>query len=177
MRLVGWLSLSIGFALAIGFPLVLLGAPKEAVWPIALAFGAILLVVRPGGTIERFMGGLFAYGLVFSVWCVAGVVVCILLALVFSGFRAPVPIYLILGFGLFGVIRELARLQVQPGFVSATEESRDGVVPIEVAPSPLPSNAQAPASVPASSSLPSLSFDNTKQRMEARARVRRELGE
>ena len=173
MRFMGWLSLSIGFALALAFPLLLLGAPKEAVWPIALVCGAILLVLRPGGTTERFFGGLFAYGLVFSLWCVAGLVVCMPLALLFSGFRAPAPVYVIAAFGIFGAIRELAKVD-PPARVAAgllQEPASAHALPMIEA-----HRQEAPSKAPLSPSA-LLRFDNTKQRMEARAKARRELGE
>ena len=173
----GWLALSIGFAVGLAFPLILLGAPKEAVWPIALVCGAILLAVRPGGTVERFMSGLFSYGLVFSTWCVLGVIVCIPLALVFSGFRAPTPLYVVLAFGLFGVIRELAKPPVQPHIAIPPEATASAAWPVEVSASgPLgrPEVSASTTTIPSPSSTP---FDNTQQRREARTKVRRELGE
>jgi hypothetical protein len=176
MRFIGWLSLSVGFALALGFPMVLLGFPLEAVWPVALACGAVLLIVRRGGTIEASMNSLFAYGLVFSVWCVAGLAVCVPLALAFSGFRAPMPLYVIFAFGLFGVVREVDKSQHR----ASVAEPKQDLGPSAVSPTSTPSAPTSVAQSPTSVEPPApraATFDNTRQRMEARKRVRRDLGE
>jgi hypothetical protein len=109
-KLMGWIALAIFVALAIGFPLILLGVPKEYIWPLALSAATIMLIVRPGGTADRFLTNFFAYALVFAIWCVAGVVVTIILHLIF-GIQRPTTIIVVLLVGAFGVVREATKSQ------------------------------------------------------------------
>jgi hypothetical protein len=108
-KLVGWLALGIGFALAVGMPLILAGVDKDYVWPIALLCSAVLLIARPGGTVEKCLSLLFSYGIVFSVWCVAGVLLVVLLALVFDNVRPPDSLFIVAAVGAYGVYREVTK--------------------------------------------------------------------
>lgn len=106
-KFIGWLGVSIGFMFAIAVPLLLAGVSREAVWPIALVCAALLFIARPGGNIQTFLGFLFTYGIIFSVWCVAGFMVVIVLGLFFSDMRPPLSLFIVAGVGGFGVVREL----------------------------------------------------------------------
>lgn len=108
-KILGWLALGIGFALAVGMPLILAGVDKDYVWPIALTCSAVLLVARPGGTVEKCLNLLFAYGLVFSVWCVAGLLLVVVLGLVFSNVKPPDSLFVIAAVGAYGVYREVQK--------------------------------------------------------------------
>ena len=108
-KIVGWFALGIGFALAGGMPLILAGVDKEYVWPIALICSAVLLIARPGGTVEKCLSLLFTYGIVFSVWCVAGVLLVLLLSLIFSNVRPPDSLVIVAAVGAYGVYREVQK--------------------------------------------------------------------
>ena len=117
MKFYAWLAASIFFAFAIAVPLLLLGAPREAIWPICLISGAVFMFVRPGGTVEKLVGGVLTYGLIFSVWCVGGFIFVLILALFFSDIRPPLSLFIVAGVGAFGVVRELSKSEVasKPG--------------------------------------------------------------
>ena len=104
-KLMGWIGLAVFVAVAIGLPLILLGVPEEYIWPISLASAAIMLVARPGGTTEKFLTNFFAYALVFALWCVAGILVAVVLHLAL-GIEHPDTLFVVLGVGAIGTIRE-----------------------------------------------------------------------
>jgi len=108
-KLLGWLALGCGFALAVGMPLILAGVDKSYVWPIALFCSAVLLIARPGGTVERCLSLLFSYGIVLSIWCVVGVLLVVLLGLVFSNVRPPDSLVIVAAVGAYGVYREIQK--------------------------------------------------------------------
>jgi hypothetical protein len=113
-KLLGWFAIGIFFAIAIGFPMILLGISKDYVWPVSLAAAALVMIAKPGGTVEKCLTFLLSYGIVFSVWCVAGVLAVVVLALIFPAFGPPDTIFLILAIGLFGAIRELLKEKKSP---------------------------------------------------------------
>ena len=112
-KLFGWIGLAIFVAAAIGLPLVLLGVPKEYIWPVSLASAAIMLIARPGGATERFLTNFFAYALVFAVWSVAGILVAIMLHLAI-GIQRPDTIFVVLAVGAIGAIREALKPSSPP---------------------------------------------------------------
>ena len=113
-KFIGRLGVSVGFMFAVAVPLLLSGVSREAVWPIALVCAALLLIARAGGSVQNFMGGLFIYGIIFSVWCVAGVVLVVFLALFFFDIRPPLSLFIVAGVGVFGVVRELNKSKPTP---------------------------------------------------------------
>lgn len=110
----GWLVLATGFAIALALPLILLGVPKQAVWPICLACAAVLLLARPGGTVEKCMSILFSYGIVFAIWCVSGILLVVVFNLLFSWPKPPESIFVVFTVGAVGVIRELQKSSDAP---------------------------------------------------------------
>lgn len=108
-RIFVWFALGICFASAISLPLILLGVDKNYIWPIALLCATIIVVVRPGGTVEKFMSMVVTYGIVFSVWCIGGTLLVIVLGIVFSNVRPPDSLIIIAAVGAFGVYREVEK--------------------------------------------------------------------
>lgn len=105
----GWIGLAVMLLVALPYPLILLGFPLEYAWPIALTVSAVLLISRPGGTVEKFITTLFAYGMVFTLWCVGGAIAVLILGLVVEGIRPPLSLFLIAAVGFLGVIREAVK--------------------------------------------------------------------
>ena len=113
-KLLGWFAIGIFFAVAIGFPMILLGISKDYIWPVSLAAAALVMIAKPGGSVEQCLTFILTYGLVFSIWCVAGLLLVVVLALLFPGFGPPDTVFLILAVGLFGAIREFIKEKNSP---------------------------------------------------------------
>ena len=105
-QVIGWLGLAVMVMFAIGIPMLLLGFSKDDIWPTSLVVAILLLALRPGGSASEATNLLFGYGIVFSVWCVGGMLLAILFHALF-GMERPATLMVVAGVGIFGVFREM----------------------------------------------------------------------
>ncbi|MBM3344321.1 MAG: hypothetical protein FJY56_19745 [Betaproteobacteria bacterium] len=104
-KVIGWFAVAIAFVFATAYPLLLLGFPKEVIWPVSLACGGLLLASRPGGTVEIFLTKLLVHGITFSLWCILGIGVLIVLNIFGADLRPPESLFLIGVIGVIGAVR------------------------------------------------------------------------